>query len=281
MADYDTIKITDLLIRCIIGINDDERSKKQDVLINIVLSGDFKDCAISDSIDDALNYKTITKNVIAYAESSSFNLVETLAEKIADLCLEESRCKAVKVRIEKPGALRFAKNVGISIDREREKNKYVIGVSGNINTLLYLPAAVRQISNTPGIQVTDSSTFYITEPEFNLEQPSYCNGAVSIVTEKSRSDLKKMLYNAETSCGRARGKDKYQSRTVDLDILVENGNLIDEDIKDRWYLQLLIAELTGILPSDHNAIPDDPVIDRNLESSIRNIVSSARRSIYI
>jgi D-erythro-7,8-dihydroneopterin triphosphate epimerase len=113
----DCIEIEDLLVRAIIGINPDERVNRQDVLISIGLDADLRTAGRSDSIDDSVNYRTITKNVIAFVEQSSFLLVEKLAEEVAQLCLRDSRVQRVRVHLRKPGALRFARSVGVRIER--------------------------------------------------------------------------------------------------------------------------------------------------------------------
>lgn len=115
----DRIIIKDLFLRTIIGINDDERSNRQDVLINLELETDTRAAGKSDRIEDAVNYKTITKQVIDLIEGSRYFLVEKMAEEIAQLCLADRRVNRVKVTIEKPAALRFARSVGVSIERSR------------------------------------------------------------------------------------------------------------------------------------------------------------------
>lgn len=116
----DKIIIEDLRLRTVIGINGDERRDRQDVIINIVLYVDTRVAGRSDNIDDApLNYRDLTKRVIAGVEVSSFHLVERLAEEVADICLEEKGVEKVQVSVAKPGALRFASSVSIVIERER------------------------------------------------------------------------------------------------------------------------------------------------------------------
>jgi len=115
----DKIVIEDLLLRTIVGIKPDEREKRQDVLINIELHADTRPAGASDDIDDAVNYRTLTKRVIEHVEGSRFYLVEKMAADIAAICLSEPRVKAVTVRVEKPGALRFARSVGVEIYRTR------------------------------------------------------------------------------------------------------------------------------------------------------------------
>jgi FolB domain-containing protein len=116
----DKIIVKDLLLRGIIGINPDERVNKQDILINMVIYTDIRQAAASDAIEDAVNYKSITKRVIDHVENSADLLVEKLVTDIAYIVLTEFPVERVQVRVEKPGALRFARSVGIEIERTRE-----------------------------------------------------------------------------------------------------------------------------------------------------------------
>jgi dihydroneopterin aldolase/D-erythro-7,8-dihydroneopterin triphosphate epimerase len=115
----DRIHIKDLHLRAIIGINDEERRDRQDVLINIILHVDLRAAGASDSIEQAVNYRTITKRIIGLVEGSRFYLVEKLAAEIAVICLADARVERAAVRVEKPGALRFARSVGVEIERSR------------------------------------------------------------------------------------------------------------------------------------------------------------------
>jgi D-erythro-7,8-dihydroneopterin triphosphate epimerase len=119
----DVIFIRDLLVRCIVGIRPEEREKPQDVVINVELYADTSPAAASDQIEDAVDYSTLKKRIIALAEGSSFNLVETLCQAIADICLSDQKVKGTTVAVEKPTALRFARTVGVRIYREREKTR--------------------------------------------------------------------------------------------------------------------------------------------------------------
>ncbi|QDT39290.1 dihydroneopterin aldolase [Stratiformator vulcanicus] len=115
----DQVIIKDLLLRAIIGINPDERIKKQDVLINITLDCDCGPAGQSDAIDDAVNYRTISKRTIDLVENSEFFLVEKMAAQIAAICLEDDRVTTATVKVEKPTAVRFAASVGVVITRSR------------------------------------------------------------------------------------------------------------------------------------------------------------------
>lgn len=115
----DKIIIKDLLARGIIGLNNWEREKKQDILINIVIDTDIRQAGETDTIDTSVNYRTIAKKVIAHAESAERFTVEALAEDIAKLCLEDPNAVSARVRVEKPGAVRFAASVGVEIERAK------------------------------------------------------------------------------------------------------------------------------------------------------------------
>jgi len=115
----DRIHIHDLRLRCIIGTNDWEREQAQDVLINLILETDLRTAGRSDDLADTVNYRTITKRIIAHVEGSRYHLVEALAESIAALCLDDPRVLRAEVSVEKPGALRFARSVGVTVVRAR------------------------------------------------------------------------------------------------------------------------------------------------------------------
>jgi FolB domain-containing protein len=116
----DQIFIRDLLVRGIIGINDWEREKLQDILINITLYADLRPAGESDNLDLSVNYRTITKKAMAHAETVGRFTVEALANDLAAICLEDQNVQKVCVRVEKPGAARFARSVGVEIERSRE-----------------------------------------------------------------------------------------------------------------------------------------------------------------
>lgn len=118
----DQIFIEDLLIRGVIGISEHERSQPQDILVNITVTTDTKKAGISDSINDCVNYRTLAKKIIAHTEVVKRFTVEALAEDIAKLCLEEKGVEKVRVKVEKPGAVRFSKSVGVIIERDKKSN---------------------------------------------------------------------------------------------------------------------------------------------------------------
>ncbi|HEX3913222.1 MAG TPA: dihydroneopterin aldolase [Steroidobacteraceae bacterium] len=113
----DKIFIHALKTETIVGIFDWERQVKQAVVLDLEFSADIRKAALSDSIDDTLNYKRVAKRVLAFIEASSFHLVETLAEHVAMLILEEFNVAWVRIALSKPGAIRSSRDVGVILER--------------------------------------------------------------------------------------------------------------------------------------------------------------------
>ncbi|MGH8111991.1 MAG: dihydroneopterin aldolase [Rhodanobacteraceae bacterium] len=113
----DTVFIEGLTVETIIGIYDWERRVHQPVVLDVEMGFDNTRAAMSDRIEDALNYKAVSKRLIAFIEASSFQLVETLAECCAQLIREEFAVAWVRIRLAKPGAVRGARAVGVVVER--------------------------------------------------------------------------------------------------------------------------------------------------------------------
>ena len=113
----DIIYLYDLKIDCVIGIWEWERRTTQTLTFDLDMAMDVRTAARSDAIDDTLNYKAVAKRLIAYVGDSNFNLVETLAEKVAELVLSEFQVQWLRLRVNKKGAIRGAADVGVLIER--------------------------------------------------------------------------------------------------------------------------------------------------------------------
>lgn len=112
-----TITITNLRLRTFIGFNPEEQQKLQDVVINIEIQYPADKAQVSDQVDDALNYKDITKNIIKHVENGRFLLLEKLVTDVLSICSEHPWVNYAKVRIDKPHALRFADSVSLTIEQ--------------------------------------------------------------------------------------------------------------------------------------------------------------------
>ena len=115
----DTIFLHGLKVECVIGVWEWERRIKQKVQIDLDMAADIRNAAATDQLDDTLNYKAIAKRVTSHVENSNYQLVETLAESVADILINEFTVPWCRVKINKGGAVRGARAVGVIIERER------------------------------------------------------------------------------------------------------------------------------------------------------------------
>ena len=115
----DKIFINDLLIRGVIGITEKEREQPQDILVNVIIATEINNAAESDNVELSVNYRTVAKKILSHVESVKRFTVEALAADIARICLDEPHVESVVVRVEKPGAVRFARSVGVEIERHK------------------------------------------------------------------------------------------------------------------------------------------------------------------
>ena len=112
--------IKDLTARGIIGINDWEREKPQEILINITVFSDTRAAAKSDDLADCIDYRALAKKAQSHAETAARFTVEALANDLAAICLEQKGVQRAIVRVEKPGAVRFSSSVGVEIERAKQ-----------------------------------------------------------------------------------------------------------------------------------------------------------------
>src|SRR5581483_7832117 len=120
MTTLDRILIRDLLVRGIVGVNEEERRERQDILINVELWVDTRAAGATDDLTQSVNYRSVAKRLIAHVEEGQPLLIEKLAADLARIVLGEFRVARVRLRVEKPGALRFARSVGVEIERTAE-----------------------------------------------------------------------------------------------------------------------------------------------------------------
>lgn len=249
----DKILIKDLLLRCTIGVSQEERREKEDIVINIVLLLDLQVVGHSDRMEDTVNYRDLKKRIIAMVEHSQYSLIEALADRIASFCLECPRVLEAKVIVEKPGALRFARSVGVEIIRRAEDLKAItafISIGSNIDPEENILKSIDLLKNH--LKIISSSLFYQTEPLGNPHDPYFINGVIKVETTKIPESLKfSILRPIEETLGRKRADDKNAPRTIDLDILlyddlvIKQDNMIipDPQIEERNFLAVPLAEL--------------------------------------
>ncbi len=278
----DVIHIRDLHLRAIIGINQVERENRQDVLINIDLHADTRPAGRSDRIEDAVNYRTITKRVIRMVEASRFYLVERLAAEIAMICLADPRVDTARVVVEKPGALRFARSVGVEILRTREEqatepNRAFVVLGANIDPEANLAAAVRLLREHAEVDVVATSPVYQTAPVGTPEQADFLNAAVLLRTALSAGALKaQVLAPIEAALGRVRTADKNAARTIDLDIALFNYDVSEEgrrvpdpDVLVYPHVALPLADIASYYVHPESGETLDEIAERLTRTPVR------------
>ena len=115
----DTIRIRDLRVACVIGATEAERARRQEVLVSLTLQADLRRAGSSDLLEDTVDYGALAARVTALLESSSYHLLEALAEAVAEACLQDPRVRRVEVEVDKPRAVPLAASAGVRIVRER------------------------------------------------------------------------------------------------------------------------------------------------------------------
>lgn len=247
----DRVWIRDLKISCILGVMPEERREKQDVLVNLRLSTDLQAPATSDRFEDAVDYRAIKRRILGLVEQSHFYLVEALAQAVANLCLEPPAVRLVWLRVEKPGALRFAQSVGVEMVRRRHAPERVfVGVGSNLQPADNLRQALHLLGRYA--KIVALSNVYLTAPEGRAEQPPYFNCVWEIETQAQPLEFKlQVLRRIEADLGRVRTADRYAARPIDLDLILYGDRvsetpelrLPDPDIGERAYLAAGLAEL--------------------------------------
>ncbi len=119
----DRIHLRNLALHCVIGTYSEERDNKQAVLINITLETDLRCAGKSDVLKDTINYHTIQRTISDFVQHSRFQLIESLAEGIAEICLKDQRIQSVTVILDKPEALRFCESVAVEITRPQDSSR--------------------------------------------------------------------------------------------------------------------------------------------------------------
>ncbi len=116
----DFIHIHDLRLQCIVGVYDHERQEKQDIVLGISLGLDLRSAGESDRLENTVDYKKLQEDIMTSVSHSRFQLIESIAEAVASLCLQNDKIDLVKIVVEKPTALRFSRTVAVEITRSRQ-----------------------------------------------------------------------------------------------------------------------------------------------------------------
>jgi len=252
------IKVKNLLLRTYIGFNPDELTNKQDVIINFEIGIDIPERVLEeDDPTDICDYKIVTKKIIEMVQEGRFKLLEVLTKKIVDLLLAEDEVKFVRVEVDKPHALRFAESVSVVVEESKmppssaginqkadkeDISTAILGIGSNIDPDDNISRMLRLLSTK--VKIVKVSSLIKTPPIGISEQSDFTNGAVKIETKMRREELTNLLKNIEDELGRDRSGPKFGPRTIDIDLIVWNGEIVDEEYYSRDFLKRSVAEVS-------------------------------------
>lgn len=249
----DIIDIDGLQVRCILGLNAEERREKQDVVISVALEANLQHAGRSDQLEDTVDYSAVKKAILRMAEDSQFTLAERLAQEVADICLAHPLVRRARVRVEKPTALRFARNVAVTVIRLaplRPRPAY-ISLGSNLQPVENIRKALTLLAQK--VTFRKLSTIYLTPADGRPEQPEYFNTMVAVNSRYPPLVLKYfVLKRIEEALGRHPGGDRYSARTIDLDLVCFDHahlatpelTLPDPEILRRPYMAFGLQELS-------------------------------------
>ncbi len=228
-SKQDIVYIRDLEIETIIGIYDWEREIKQKVSIDLEMATDIRKAAENDDIDYALNYKSVGKRLIKFVEESEFQLVETMAEQIAQIVLAEFAVNWLRLRVSKPGALSGSRDVGLVIERESKANskKVFLGIGSNIDKEIAIYKALTLLDQAFGtLQISP-----VFESEaIGFDGNNFYNLVISFETTQKLPQIIAIYKEIEDKLGRDRSGPKFSARTLDIDPLLYGDEVSNHPI---------------------------------------------------
>lgn len=232
----DRIEVRGLRVRGRHGVLDAERRDGQDFLIDAVLAVDTRPAAASDDLSLTVDYAGLSDRLAAIVGGEPVNLIETLAERLAQACLAEPAVRQAEITVHKPDAPmgRPFGDVSVTICRVRPVRagpvRAVIALGSNLGDRLQeLQRAVDALAATPGLALTAVSPVYETAPVGGPEQPDYLNAVVLAQTSRPASDLLARAHAIEAAAQRTRA-ERWGPRTLDVDIIAYGEELSSDPV---------------------------------------------------
>lgn len=223
----DRVFINNLEVQTIIGVYDWERTTPRPLLLNLEFELDLREAAASDDVSNTVDYAVVAEQVKQFASESSDELLETFGERLLAQLLERWPAKAVSLTIHKPEAVPGA-DVGISLRRTRPADVF-ISTGSNINAEDNTRLGVKMLRERFGdLQI--SSVYHTSAVGF--EGDNFLNTVVRFNSNESPGNIAAALRHIEKQCGRKRGAAKFSARTLDLDLLLYDREVLDADGMD-------------------------------------------------
>ncbi len=220
----DVVELRGMRARGAHGVLAAERALGQVFVVDLALHVDTRRAAASDDLADAVDYGAVALAVHAVVTGEPVDLLETLAQRVADAVLDDPRVRAVDVAVHKPAApvtVAFD-DVVVSITRSSPWARAVLGLGANAGEPREaLVGAVAALHAEPGVRVVGASPVYRTAPVGGVEQDDYLNAVVAVMTTLSPLELLDAAQSLEAAAGRDRGSEvRWGPRPLDVDLLM-------------------------------------------------------------
>lgn len=226
----DKIKISELEIYGHHGVMKEENVLGQKFLVSAELYTDIRKAGKSDDISDSINYAEVSHFIKEFMQKHTFQLIEAVAENLSqEILLKFSQVQKICLTVKKPWAPILLPLDTVSVEVKRGWKRVYLSIGSNMgDKQAHLKRAVHALKSDQRIKVKAVSEFLITKPYGNLEQEDFLNGAVSIDTLYTPYELLDRIHEIEKEDGRER-KVHWGPRTIDLDILLYENNIMEED----------------------------------------------------
>ena len=226
----DRINIKKLRVYAKHGVYPEEKTNEQLFVVSASLFTKLREAGMADDFEKTLDYGGICSAIKTFVEGNTFNLIETVAERLAEkLLVENPALTRVRVEVEKPEALLPAELETVSVEIERGRHTAYIGLGSNLGDRDgHLRSAVDELDKVHGCKVLRVSKFINTEPYGYTEQEDFLNGCVKLETLLEPLELLEALQVIENKAGRVRDV-RWGPRTLDLDILLYDDLVISCD----------------------------------------------------
>jgi dihydroneopterin aldolase/2-amino-4-hydroxy-6-hydroxymethyldihydropteridine diphosphokinase len=229
--DYiDKINIKNLEVFARHGVLPEENSVGQKFLISASLYMDLRAAGKSDDLAKTLNYAEICLTIKVFVENNTFNLIETVAERLAEMLLiDNPPLQKVWLEVKKPWAPISIPCETVSVEIERSRHTAYIALGSNLGDKeAYLNFAVSELEKAHSCHVLDVSSFIFTKPYGNTEQDDFLNGCLKLETLLTPIELLRLLLDIENKAGRIRDI-RWGPRTLDLDIIFYDDIIISDE----------------------------------------------------
>jgi len=225
------INIDELEVYAYHGVLEEEKRLGQKFLISVEIILNNMSTSYNDDITTSVNYADVCGLISHVVQETKFNLIETLAETLAErILLEYYRIKSVKVKVSKPSAPIPISFRNVSVQVERSWHTTYISMGSNIGDRhQYLNGAVKAIAENPLCRVMSISEFINTKPVGNVPQDDFLNGCICVQTLYSPHELLELIHNIEDKAERRR-TIKWGPRTLDLDIILFDDLIISDGV---------------------------------------------------